>query len=249
MARPATTTSRSAASSLASPPDPAVEAVVFDLFGTLVSAPTPGERTRAASRLAALAGCGTAAIEHYFRATWHARHDGTLPTLADLATHLAHTVDAPCAAIVSVADELRALGQARLIPAPSIVDALESLRSKGVRLGILSDASAEIAAAWQESSLADLVDTAVFSCVAGAVKPDQRLYDRVRGELGVAAQRTLYVGDGGGDELRGALAAGMAAVAVRCRGPADALTFGYSNWSGPFLETAENVPAYLAERE
>jgi len=248
MARPATTTSRSAASSPASPPDLAVEAVVFDLFGTLLAVPTPGERTRAASRLAALAGCGTAAIDRYLRDTWHIRHDGTLPTLADLARHLAHTVEAPPLAIKPVADELRALGQARLIPALSVINALKSLRSKGVRLGVLSDASAEIAAVWPESPLAGLVDAAVFSCVAGAVKPDQRLYEHIRDELGVPAHRTLYVGDGGGDELQGALAAGMTAVAVRCRGPADALTFGLTNWPGPRLEAAENVPAYLVER-
>jgi hypothetical protein len=124
MPRPATTTSRSAANSPASPPDPAVEAVVFDLFGTLLTAPTPSELTHAASRLAALAGCGTAAIEHYFRDTWHVRHDGTLRTLADLATHLAHAIDAPPLAIKPVTDELHALGQARLIPAPSVINAL-----------------------------------------------------------------------------------------------------------------------------
>lgn len=56
------------------------------------------------------------------------------------------------------------------------------------------------------------------------------------------------MGDGGGDELRGALAAGMATVAVRRRGPINALAFGDTDWSGPVLDTAEHVPAYLAER-
>ncbi|WP_158566862.1 HAD family hydrolase [Actinomadura craniellae] len=225
-----------------------MDAVVLDLFGTLVAAPTPQERARAAARLAAVAGCDPAAVERYFRATWLVRHDGTLPTPTDLATHLIRAVHGPDQAVGPVTDELLALGQARLRPAPSVVHALESLRGRGLRLGILSDASAEIAAAWPKSPLAALADAAVFSCQAKATKPDQRLYSRIRAELGVPAHRTLYVGDGGGDELHGALAAGMAAVAVRRRGPANALAFGDTDWSGPILDSAEHVPAYLAEQ-
>ncbi|PKW18711.1 putative hydrolase of the HAD superfamily [Saccharopolyspora spinosa] len=226
-----------------------MDAVAFDLFGTLVTAPTPQERTRAASGLAAVIGCGTATVDQYFRNTWHARHNGTLPTLRDLATHLVHAADRPGEVIGPVADRLRALGQARLVPAPSVVYALQSLRSKGLRIGILSDASAEIAAAWPKSPLAALVDTAVFSCTAGALKPDPRLYRRILEELGVPAHRTLYVGDGGGDELHGALAAGMAAVAVRRRGPADAVAFGDTDWHGPVLDAVESVPPYLTEQK
>jgi putative hydrolase of the HAD superfamily len=225
-----------------------VEAVVLDLFGTLVDAPTPGERTRAASRLADLMGCRAATVEQYFRDTWSVRHDGTIPTLADLTTHLLHTVRGPDTAITPVMVELRALGQARLLPAPSVVHTLKSLHSNGVRLGVLSDASAEIVAAWPRSPLAALVDAAVFSCTAGAIKPDQQLYDSICDRLDVSPDRTLYVGDGGGDELRGALAAGMIAVAVGRRGPVDALGFNYADWSGPILKAAEDVPAYLAEQ-
>lgn len=221
---------------------------MLDLFGTLVTAPTPKERARAASRVAAVVGCDTTRVERYFRHTWHVRHDGTLSTLADLAAHLVRAVHGPDAAVGPVADELRTLGQARLVPAPSVVYALKSLRGKRLRLGLLSDASAEIVAAWPRSPLAALMDSAVFSCTAGAVKPDQRLYGRICDELDMPSDQVLYVGDGGGDELRGALAAGMAAVAVRRRGPTNALTFGDADWSGPVLDRAEHVPAYLAER-
>lgn len=226
----------------------AVDAVVFDLFGTLVTAPTPHERTHAASRLASVVGCDGATVERYFRDTWQVRHDGTLPTLTDLAAHLLRAVHGPDAAVGLVTGELRALGQARLVPAPSIIYALKSLHSNGLRLGILSDAGAEIATAWPRSPLAALVDAAVFSCQAGAVKPNQQLYIRIRDELDVQPDRTLYVGDGGGDELRGALAAGMATVAVHRRGPTSTLAFGDNDWSGPILDAAEHVPACLAER-
>jgi putative hydrolase of the HAD superfamily len=226
----------------------AVDAVVFDLFGTLVTAPTPHDRAYAASRLASAVGCEGAAVGRYFRETWQVRHDGTLPTVTDLAAHLVRAVHGPGAADGLVADELRALGKVRLLPDPSIIYALKSLHSNGVRLGILSDASAEIAAGWPRGPLAALVDAAVFSCQVGAVKPNQQLYRRICDALDVQPDRTLYVGDGGGDELRGALVAGMAAVAVRRRGPTNTLAFGDNDWSGPILDAAEHVPAYLAER-
>lgn len=221
---------------------------MLDLFGTLVAAPTPGERTNTAARLGRVLGCDTVTVEGYFHYTWRVRHDGTLPTLTDLAEHLVRAVHGPELAVSPIVDELRAVGQARLIPAPSVVCALKSLHSRGVRLGILSDTSADIAACWPRSPLAALADAAVFSCTAGAVKPDQRLYARIRDELDVPAPRTLYVGDGGGDELHGALAAGMAAVAVRRRGPTDALAFGDTDWSGAILNAVERIPGYLAER-
>lgn len=220
----------------------------MDLFGTLVAAPTPDERASASSRIAAVAGCDTTAVETYFRDTWHVRHDGTLLTLTDLAAHLVRIVHGPSAAVGPVAAELRTLGQARLVPAPSVVYALKSLRSQQLRLGILSDASAEIVAAWPSSPLAALVDAAVFSCTAGAIKPDQRLYGRICAELDLTPNRTLYVGDGGGDELRGALEAGMTAIAVRRRGTSDALVFNDTDWPGPILDAVEDMPAYLAER-
>lgn len=48
-------------------------------------------------------------------------------------------------------------------------------------------------------------------------------------------------------ELRVAVAVGMAAVAVRSRGRADALAFGNTDWPGQVLDSVEQVPAYLAE--
>jgi putative hydrolase of the HAD superfamily len=223
-----------------------MDAVVFDLFGTLVAAPTPHERSQAASRLAALVGCEAAAVESYLLSSWLVRHDGTCRTLSELATHLVRAISGPAVTAAAVSEELRSLAGARLMPDPSIVRTLETLRDGGLRLGVLSDASAEIAAAWPACELAPLLDAIVFSCHAGAVKPDLRLYHRTCRELGAPAHRVLYVGDGGGDELHGALAAGMAAVRVHRRGTADGLAFGATPWAGSTLDSVERVPAYLA---
>lgn len=224
-----------------------MEAVVLDLFGTLVAAPTPDERAEAASRLARVIGCEPAAVERYLVDSWRLRHDGTLPTVADLAAHLVRAVGGRDRVVALVAGELSRLGQARLVPDASVHQTLEFLSAAGLRVGVLSDASAEIAAVWHSGQLAELVDTAVFSCTAGHLKPDQRLYGTISRELAVPAQRTLYLGDGGGNELNGALAFGMQAVAVRRRGCSDSLTFGDRPWSGAVMDSVEDLPTYLAE--
>lgn len=221
-----------------------MDAVVFDLFGTLVDAPTAADRAHAASRLAEIIGCDSSNVERYFLGSWQARHDGTLSTVSVLARHLVRSVKG--FAFEPVADELQALARPRLVPDSSVVSALLSLRRTGYRLGLLSDASADIAEAWPSSPLANVVDAAVFSCSVGRTKPDRELYACVSDALGVPAGQTLYCGDGGGDELAGAVNAGMTAVAVHLRGGPDALTFGSTAWRGPMIEAVEQMPRYVA---
>ncbi|ROO62170.1 FMN phosphatase YigB (HAD superfamily) [Micromonospora sp. Llam0] len=218
---------------------------MFDLFGTLVNAPTPAERTQAASRLSEAIDCPSRAVEGYLRSTWHVRHDGTLPTVSELAEHLLRAVGGRARAHGRVENELRALGRTRLEPDATVVRTLNRLRGNGLRLGVVSDATAEIADTWRVSPLSAAIDVVLFSCTAGHTKPDQRLYSRICGKLGVLAPHTWYVGDGGGDELNGALAAGMTAIAVRRRGSPDGLAFGVAPWSGPAIDGVEQLPARL----
>jgi putative hydrolase of the HAD superfamily len=137
-----------------------MDAVVLDLFGTLVDAPTSLDRTYAAQRLARAAGCRPIQVERYLIDTWQARHAGTLPTVPKLAGHLLAAVDSAVGTVEAVADKLCALGHARLVPDASVVRTLTSLHQRELRLGVLSDASAEVAAVWPESPLAALVHAA-----------------------------------------------------------------------------------------
>lgn len=76
-----------------------------------------------------MVGCDAAAVEAYFRSTWEVRHDGTLPTVTDLATHLAGAAGGLDAAVELVTNELCALGTARLAPDVSVTQTLDFLRS------------------------------------------------------------------------------------------------------------------------
>ena len=62
---------------------------------------------------------------------------------------------------------------------------------------------------WSATWLREAVDAVSFSCVLGTRKPHERNYLSVTEELGVDARSCVCVGDGGSQELSGALALGM----------------------------------------
>lgn len=223
-------------------------AVVFDLFGTLVDAPTREDRAHAAARISAVAQVPPAVAERVLADSWAERHDGRLPTTEALGAHLWER----CGRTGPVPAELPALlarlAAPRLAADPAVLSVIDGLRRGGTRIGVLSDASADIADAWPRTALAGLADTAVFSCRAGAVKPAAALYAAVLTDLGAEPAAALFCGDGGGDELRGAEAAGMRAVRVERRGGAGTMAFGERPWPGPSLQGVEQLPAFLAGR-
>ncbi|MFI5623434.1 HAD family hydrolase [Nocardioides sp. NPDC051685] len=222
-----------------------IDAVIFDLFGTLVDAPTHGHRTGAVAELARAAHRPEDVVDAYLSNSWTARHDGTLATVGDLAEHcVVHT--GSCATVDGVAQTWRALATARLVPDPTVIAALQALRDVGVEVGLISDAGAEVAEAWPDSPLAGLVDHAVFSCTSHAIKPAPDLYLRALSALGAESATSLYVGDGGGDELHGAETLGISAIKVMRRGGDRALAYGESNlWAGPVIAGVEELPGLV----
>ncbi|HUY52305.1 MAG TPA: HAD family hydrolase [Streptosporangiaceae bacterium] len=225
-----------------------LRAAVLDLFGTLVDAPTRHDRHRAACAIAAITEVDTRTAEETLISTWRIRHDGRLPSLDDLAGYLAQCLTGSAETCTDLARLLYVQATNRLRPDQSVVAALRRLRDQGLRIGVLSDASADVASAWPASDLAPLVDGAVFSCTAHAVKPSPRLYAAILDLVGTEPAKTTFCGDGGGDELRGATAAGLAAVRVQRRGGAGTLAFGDRPWSGPRITSIEDLPDLLLSR-
>lgn len=97
---------------------------------------------------------------------------------------------------------------------PSVIEGLEALRAAGCRIGLLSDVDQDECAAWNESPLRPFFDSARFSCHSGLQKPDPDYYRLILSDLGASPEETLYVGDGGSDELRGAAAVGLTPVLI-----------------------------------
>jgi putative hydrolase of the HAD superfamily len=91
---------------------------------------------------------------------------------------------------------------------------LKQLKARGKKIGLISNADVTEVAAWDESPIAPLFDSTVFSCKVGHVKPEHQIYEVCLTELDVSASDCVYVGDGGSDELKGARSLGMTTVMI-----------------------------------
>ena len=95
---------------------------------------------------------------------------------------------------------------------PEIVHMLSRLGAAGWTIGVVSNASPDEVASWSECPLRDSVNDSVFSCHVGYMKPDPEIYHLACDRLGSSLSETIFVGDGGFDELQGAAAVGMRPV-------------------------------------
>ncbi|MEN8652337.1 HAD family hydrolase [Streptomyces sp. 21So2-11] len=224
------------------------KAVVLDLFGTLVPAPLPAERASAAAELAAAMGITTKAAEAALINSWRPRHDGTLRSTKAVAAHLVEQCDAPSDRTSAVEAALHRLVSSRLRIDVSVLHALKELRSNGLKLALLSDASPDVAEQWDvTAAVSSHFEAAVFSCRESVLKPHPHLYARALSLLGVRSNEVVYCGDGGGNELTGAQRFGMRPVKVARRGGNQSLAFGEKPWPGVSLASVEDLPSALAD--
>jgi putative hydrolase of the HAD superfamily len=97
---------------------------------------------------------------------------------------------------------------------------LTKVRELGFRICLVSNADDMDKHHWLHSPLRACFDQAIFSCDAGLLKPDPRIYRLALDRLGLEPEtpaakhsaQCFYVGDGGHQELRGAEEAGMTTV-------------------------------------
>ena len=94
-----------------------------------------------------------------------------------------------------------------------ILDILDSLKNAGYRLCIISDAAYVDIKDFKISPLANYFDDTVFSCEHGITKPDKRIYEIAMEKMGNPNQ-SIFIGDGGHDELVGAKKVGMKTIKV-----------------------------------
>jgi putative hydrolase of the HAD superfamily len=137
------------------------------------------------------------------------------------------------------------LARQAVVPDQAVVDTLSELRERGLRIGLISNCTEDVALVWADSAFAAVIDVAILSATAGCMKPDRRIYERACEELGVEPRECLFVGDGANDELRGAGEVGMTPVLLHPEGK-DPLWENLRHWDGLRITSIPQVLELVA---
>ena len=229
------------------------DAIIFDLFGTLVDDFAHPESQMDKYRqimadMASVLNVSSDGFADLWRDAGDLRMTGKLPDLESIMAYICSELDAhPKADQIATAAQMRfEYSRLALVPRPGTINALKRLKELGNKIGLISDCGGDIPVLWPETPFAELVDEAILSCTVGLRKPDPRIYELACDRLGVSPDTCVYVGDGGSNELTGADAAGMHAVLIRA---------SYDEhpderreaWAGQRISSLSEVLAILAE--
>lgn len=196
---------------------PKFDAILFDLFGTLIPTGAQTARTANLKEMAKILKVDPDDFARSWMESFDQRARGELGPLEHTIERLAAERGAhPSLDAVQRAASVRmGFAQELLDSSAPVLSALDALREAGVRLAVVSDTSDETPRLWSDTVLAHRFEVAVFSCQEGVRKPDPRMYQRALSRLGMPASRCAFVGDGGSNELTGASAVGLSAFMYR----------------------------------
>ncbi|MGC2192973.1 MAG: HAD family hydrolase [Candidatus Dormiibacterota bacterium] len=221
--------------------------VVFDLFGTLVGGWGEGTAKLRMEELAAVLEVDPGEFVAVMDSSYTERANGSLGLPRETLQRLcARSGTKPSAAALDRGARLRVEQFREILSTPSagVPQLLVELRKQGIRLGLISDCSAETPLVWPELQWARPIEATLFSWTERMRKPDLRLFRRAAQLLDLAPQDCLYLGDGGSHELSGAEEAGMRAVRVRLPRADDEVPLQYDPdpaWGGQEISSLSQI--------
>lgn len=190
-----------------------MQAVLFDLFGTLVPPYRAADHRHALGRIAGELGVDAAHLLDGWDVTWDQRATGGFSSITDnLRALVPSTSDG---ALDRARRHYLELTTATLRAKPGALEVLDWLADEGVPTALVTNCAPDVPEVWSDTRWASRFGAAVFSCRVGAKKPAPEIYRRALDELGVGARGTVFVGDGSDRELQGAAAVGLTPILVR----------------------------------
>jgi len=97
---------------------------------------------------------------------------------------------------------------------PDVRPAFDRLRSRGLKLGLISNWDRRLESLVEGLGLSEMLSTVISSAEVGLHKPDPRIFDLACERLGVAPEDAAHVGDHHYADIVGARAVGMLPVLI-----------------------------------
>ena len=218
-------------------------AIIFDLFGTLVHMMPSSQGEKVLMQMASALSVPIDDLVLLWRRTSGQRMKGELSNCQDCIGHICEQLGVSVEySRIDAAAQIRFHMNRREVMSlrADAIDVLSHLKLEGYKIGLISNCSFETTTLWQEVPLAPLIDAAVFSCLVGMMKPDPRIYRLATEQLGVEPQTCLYVADGVGQELSAASQLGMRAVQILVPGE-DEYDPHREQWHGSVISSLTEI--------
>jgi len=221
------------------------EAVIFDLFGTLVDSYSSEEYQCVLSQMASILTVPFDSFRRLWSETAGERSLGIIRTIeANLEYICKQTGVNTDSNKIALANKLRYDFIAGTVkPNTEVIQTLTYLKSQGIKIGLISNCSPETPLIWKDTPFVRLVDEAVFSSSVGLRKPDARIYALAAARLAIKPENCLYIGDGESGELTGAKKAGMHPVLIRATIESEAQSdwIDRNNWDGIIIQSLKEI--------
>ena len=193
-----------------------MQAILFDLFGTLVPNLPCSCWEESTDSIAEVLGIYPEIYRKLWEPKFSERMTGKIPDEEHQFDEILATAG------IETSTENRVLAaklhtdllKTALIPKPEACQVLSALLDRGLHLGLVSDCSSAAPEVLDQTPLGSFFDARSISAFLGVRKPDPRMYSHVLDLLQVRGEDCLYVGDGNSEELLGAKEFGMTTVWV-----------------------------------
>ncbi len=222
------------------------EAVIFDLFGTLVCKFPLREHIHILSKMASIV---SVPPDNFIR-LWFDTFDERGLGIFSIETNVEYI----CRKIgvepennqIELAARINLEYAVRTIkPLPDAPQVLSYLRSEGYKIGLVSNCSSSIPQIVNKLPFAPLIDVSVYSSLIGIQKPDPRIYQLAVKQLAVEPKDCLYIGDGDSQELTGASKVGMQPILLRLPNENDIDVHRVDTerdvWDGPIISSLTEI--------
>lgn len=225
------------------------KAVLFDLFGTLIAPPPMPVYRQMVSGVASALGVSLETLNDPWMSINDGRLDGSFESSEGdiLAAAKLIGVEVSESQMAECMDIRRSVTRDFLVPKPGALDMLDALVEMDCALGLVTDCVYDVPAVWAETDFFPYFSAAHYSCVTHIRKPDARAYKGVLDLLETSPEEALFVGDGGSDELNGAVRVGMDAVMISDLTPesGEVMRVGVVDWDGPVVKSISEITDYV----